>query len=59
MGDYTVPCANTQLWLRVFGGLNNVNNMASQPHLHLRNLTSTQNTDRHKPAYTLPRVSHL
>lgn len=36
MGDYTVPCVYTQLWLRVFGGLN-VNNVASQPHLHLSN----------------------
>lgn len=34
MGDYTAPCVYTQLWLRVFGGLNNV---ASQPHLHLSN----------------------
>lgn len=37
MGDYRVPCVNTQLCLRVFGGLNNVNNVASQPHLHLSN----------------------
>lgn len=37
MGDYTAPCANTQLGLRVFGGLNNVNNVASQPHLYLSN----------------------
>lgn len=37
MGDYTVSCVNTRLWLRVFGGSNNVNNVASQPHLHLNN----------------------
>lgn len=59
MGDYTVAYVNIQLWLRIFGGLNKVNNVASQPHLHLSNLSSTQNMDRHKPAYTLPRVNHL
>lgn len=37
MVDYTALCVNTQLWLRAFGGLNNVNNVAPQPHLNLSN----------------------